>query len=600
VPAETQRLRAALLAAVAVAGAGGASGALLARLAPPPSAEVARGSEDAFASGLHPRELPPRQPPIRWTRERAVFRFRHLEAGARRLEVSVRDHRAPVAVVVGGAILGRIAVGERQAAIPLAPADSAALDVELHVEPFVAGDGRRLGTRLERVAVVSLDPPTPRPALPLLVALAALGPFAGAWISGLALASSLACGVLAAAGASALLWPSGIARSPYGVELAISAWVVALLAAGFAWLWRRRGAGYGAAAYVAALAALALHGLVLTAPTLVGSDTVFHANKLAAVARGDLLPTSVTQHDPPFRIPYGVSFYAALAPLQKAGFDAVTLVRWGAAVAGAAGSLAVFALATPLGATAAALATVLLQLVPATLDIHSYGNLSNVFGQAATAIFLAWWAGRARGGGLIGALLVAMAGLGHLSSLIVLGVLAPALAVGRYPGIRSDRARLVALALGGAVLVAYYAQFWTLVSEQLPRVLAGDEASGPGRPLPERVVEQLRAALGQWGAPAILLALLGRLRPQAPVLGRDLAAFWWAGAVLLLFAVVSPLEVRYLYALTIPLAVAAARGALRLSSLGRGGVALAVLLVLAQAWLALAGIADALLHRYRP
>ena len=588
------------LATLAVAAWGAAGGALLVRKAPSPTAEVARGSEDAFASGLQPRELPPRQPPIRWTRERAVFRFRHLDAGPHRLEVSVRDHRSPVAVVVGGAILARVAVGERQAVIPLARSDSPGLDVELRVEPFLAGDGRRLGTRLERVAIVRQGPASLRPVLPLLVAIAALAPFAGAWVSGLALTSALACGLLSATGFVALLWPAGVARSPYAAELAAWLWGAALLAAGFGWLWRLRGRDHRAAAFVAALVALLVQGLVVTSPLLVGSDTVFHANKLAAVARGDLFPTSLTQHDPPFRIPYGVSFYAALAPLRLTGLDDVTLVRWGAAGAGVAGSLAVFALASPAGAMAAALATVLLQLLPGVVEIHSYGNLSNVFSQAVTAFFVAWWAGRARGGGLVGALLLTVAGLGHLSSLIVLGVLAPALAVGRYPGIRRDRARLVALALGGAVLVLYYAQFWPLVKEQLPRLLAGGEASGSAHPLPGRVLQQIRAALDQWGAPAVLLALFGWPRSRASALDRDLAAFWWAGAFLALVAVVSPLEVRYLYALTVPLAVAAARGARGLAAQGRGGFWLAALLVGAQLWLALAGIEDALLHRYRP
>src|SRR5688572_25880561 len=38
---------------------------------PDPSADVARGSDDAFARGLFPRELLERQGPMRWTRERA-------------------------------------------------------------------------------------------------------------------------------------------------------------------------------------------------------------------------------------------------------------------------------------------------------------------------------------------------------------------------------------------------------------------------------------------------------------------------------------------------------------------------------------------------
>src|SRR6185295_15941596 len=51
----------ALAAGLALCAAAG-----LDRFAPAPSADVSRGSEDAFATGLEPRELVPRQGPQRW------------------------------------------------------------------------------------------------------------------------------------------------------------------------------------------------------------------------------------------------------------------------------------------------------------------------------------------------------------------------------------------------------------------------------------------------------------------------------------------------------------------------------------------------------
>jgi hypothetical protein len=603
VPALTRRVRALAPAALAAALVAAASGWLVDRFGPAPVADVALGSEEAFAvrTDLHARELPPQAAPLRWTGHRVRFQFRHLPSGSLRLEVQLRDFRAPVTVTAGGAVVGRMEVGETRLVRRLPGRAEDGLDVELRTRSFVAEDGRTLGMLLGRVALepeerggVSL------PLVGLFVA-GSVSVFAAAAVSGLGALGSLLTSALASFVVAALLWPFGVARSPFAAALTLVLVLGVGAAAGFAAAWRRQGRPLQAAAFVAALAALLVQGLAVTSPLFVVSDALFHANKLAAVAQGDLLPTSVTQHEPPFRIPYGVSFYAVLAPLLRSSADAVPLVRWGAAIAGIVGSLAVFALASPLGARVAALAVVLLQLMPGVVDIHSYGNLSNVFGQALTAAFVAWWAGRARGGGLAGFALLATAGLGHLSSLIVLFALAPALAIGRYPAIREDRSRLAALTFGGLALVLYYVQFWPLVRDQLPRLIgAGTGSAGPDHVGWSRALQQLRGAFEQWGAPALVLAVIGRPRPRATSLERDLTAFWWAGAALALVAVFSPLEVRYLYALTVPLAVAAASGADRLVSRGRFGAGLAAALVGAQVWLAVAGLHDALVHRYRP
>ena len=64
-------------------------------------------------------------------------------------------------------------------------------------------------------------------------------------------------------------------------------------------------------------------------------------------------------------------------------------------------------------------------------------------------------------------------------------------------------------------------------------------------------------------------------------------------------AIASPLEVRYLYALSLPLAVAAACGVMALWRRAAWGRALAGILLLAQAALALRQWIEALLLRYR-
>jgi hypothetical protein len=411
-----------------------------------------------------------------------------------------------------------------------------------------------------------------------------------------ALAATLVVALQAAA-----LWPDGLLRSAYAVRLPwllVASAAGALAAAGLA---ESRWKGAGRWAFAAALATLLVQGLAATSPLMVSSDVVFHANKLRDVAAGDYFPTSVTQHARPFRIPYGVSFYALLAPLADLGLDRVSLVRIGAAASGMIASAALFALLARSGGAGAALAVVLLQLLPAVFDPYSYGNLSNAFGQSLTVIFFAWWAGRAPGGWPTGALLVALASLAHLSSLIVLAAVVVALVTARGRALASDRTRWIALGMGFGLAALYYARFAPLVAEQVPRLLeGGGQGRGASRDSWDALAQQGFGALTGFGAPAIALALLGLARGTPSPLRRDLAAYGAGAAALLVPAVLSPLEVRFLYALTLPLAVLAAGGWGWLAGRGRAGAALAWALLAVQGLLAARNLVDAVAFRYRP
>src|SRR5207245_5180417 len=156
-------------------------------------------------------------------------------------------------------------------------------------------------------------------------------------------------------------------------------------------------------------------------------DAQFHVHKLYDVSRGDFFPTSETQHGRPFRFPYGVSFYALLAPLVRWHVDGVAIVRFGAAASGLIASAALYLLLAPHSPARAALAVMVLQALPITFDVYSYGNLSNVFGQAVTVLFFAWWERSERW--LLGALLLFLGCLAHFSSLIVLVALVAALLI---------------------------------------------------------------------------------------------------------------------------------------------------------------------------
>jgi hypothetical protein len=577
---------------LAAAALGLAAAAVVGTRAPAPAADVARGSEGAFVSGLHPRELPPGRPPQRWSTPRARVRFRHLSSGPATLSVRLHGHRTAVLVAADGAVVGTLAPGETARDLPVSVGSRGWLDVELSTDGFTAADGRRLGALLDRVALTPARRGVPRAGVWLAFLVPAVAAAYGATACGLSALGSLAASTAVTALLAALLWPSGLFASPYalaGPRLAVLAIVGSVL---FGRLQGGREPAAARWAFAAALAAALVQGVAATWPGMVVSDAVFHANKLSGVASGDFFPTSQTQHARPFRFPYGVSFYLLLAPFARLGLDPVGLVRGGAALAGVAGSLLLFRAALPAGAARAAVAVVILQTLPITFDVYSYGNLSNVFGQAATLLFFAWWLGAVGGGWAVGAAGLALGALAHFSSLIVLGAMAAALLV-----LDRERARprdvKVALVVGALVSVAYYARFWPLMAEQLPRLAEGGGPAGDASPL-----RPFAAGLGQWGAPAVALALLGTLAaPRA--FDRAWAAYWAAGAALALAGAASPLEVRWAYALAAPLAVAAAGGVAALAQAGGFPRAAGSGLLVTQAVASGAHLAEALLRRYR-
>jgi hypothetical protein len=604
----------AALAAVAVAMlCAAALTAVVARFGPAPAAEVARGGETAFTSEVHRREMRPGRGPQRWMGPRASFLFRDLSPGPAVVEVRVRGQRTSVLVAVDGVVVGTIEPGQTSVAVPLPSGPGGDHVVELRTDGFEAGDGRRLGALLDSVTVRTAAAGRPSARLLLLFVLPAALVATAALLAGLPPAAALATVIEASAAQALLLWPQGLLHSSYASSLAALLGAGALAGLIFA-RWRdKHVAGAGPWAFAAFLAALLVQVLAATSPLMIVSDEVFHANNLGRVAGGQWFLTSVTQHARPFHFPYGVSFYALLVPWLRAGVDAVALVRGAAAVSGLAASLGLFALLAPTGPARAGLAVILLQLLPGAFDPYSFGNLSNVFGQSMTTLFFCWWAGpssksergliprerEALGGWPVGAVLLALGGLGHFSSLVVLAVLLAALWVVRGregPG----RLRLIAAACGLGLAALYYARFVPLMVEQLPRLLeGGGQGRGASRGSLDVLRLQLLGILGQWGLPAIVLAVVGRPRWRASPLDRDLVAYWAAGAVLALPAMFTPVDVRYLYALTVPLAAAGGGALVKLREAGRGGAVAAALLLGAQAAWGLRGLVEAVAQRYR-
>jgi hypothetical protein len=255
--------------------------------------------------------------------------FRDVPAGPGSLEVRLRGQRGPVTVAANGVVLGMVEPGAGQANLALPDMGRGDRRIELVAPAFTAGDGRRLGALLDRVALRHAPARVPSARLLLLFLMPALVTVAAASLSGM--------GPWSAAALSAALSLSKPLLSGPTASSAPATRSVSRCCSSSASRWPRPsppgwiGAvkGSGPWAFGAVIAAVLVQGVAATSPLMVVSDAVFHANQLAKVAAGDFFITSVTQHARPFRFPYGVSFYALLAPFARAGLDGVWLVRAG-------------------------------------------------------------------------------------------------------------------------------------------------------------------------------------------------------------------------------------------------------------------------------
>src|SRR6266571_992944 len=333
---------AAVVAAAAVVASAIAAG--VERAAPAASADVARGGETAFATGLHRREMVPGHGPQRWTSTEARFVFLDLPAGPAEAGVRVHGHRTTVMVAVDGIVAGTIDPGRPLLVAPLSLTRRGDHVIDVRTDGFAAADGRRLGALLDSVSLRTSQGGWPSARLLLLFAVPAALVAGSALAAGLSITAALAIAAQGALAEALLLWPQGLLHSPYRTSLSILLGAAALGSLLFARWRERRVPGSGSWAFAACFLAFLVQVGAATSPAMVVSDEVFHANNLARVAGGEWFLTSVTQHARPFRFPYGVSFYAPLVPLLRLGLDGVALVRGAAGCSGLAASLGLFAL----------------------------------------------------------------------------------------------------------------------------------------------------------------------------------------------------------------------------------------------------------------
>ena len=521
----------------------------LVRRSPSSIASVALGTDDAFSiSGLEPRENLVGGGAIRWTRPRSFFRFDRLGSGDVLIELNVREHRGEVAITVNGARLGLLQRGQTRLESH-AQATAAGLLIGIETDGFSTAT-RSLGTQFGSLVLTPQKPSVP----------------ASLWLAfGLVLLATVTIQVAAGLSAyfsilptlilAALVLPAGLFRSAW-LEIAASLVVLATVASALTARRAPGSIGQRTLLATALLLALTIHGLVPPSPLMVQGDAQFHGNRLEDVASGNLFITSQTQHHPPFKFPYGFSFYAVLAPFVSLGVSNVSLVRGGAALFCAA---SILALAFSFGRKSAALAaavTALWAFAPVNIRHMGFGNLSNVFAQSVFVLFLVCALAPPPGAlrRLLLSGLVALSAMSHLSSFIVMAALLLATLCFRVERGSSGTKPLL---WGVLVSAAYYASFVPSILSSIPRLLSEPGGSAgvfdPFR-LPHQILLELGWPLVLWLA---MIVVSGRWKEaEIPLPFAKSQAV--AGVALAVLGLASPVEVRYVLALTPLIVVVAA------------------------------------------
>ena len=510
-------------------------------------ASLPLGTDEAFGvSGLEPRENQVGGGALRWLRPRSAFHFFAVGPGEILLEVRLRGHRTEVTVTANGAIVGVL------------PPGSTALDVRVRLTGTdlalgleTAGfdaPGRRLGVQIDTIRVQPAPPAKPgRTRLLLAIGVLTAIILGSQWLFGLsALHAAFVPFALFVFVLPAGLWRSSWLGIAFVMLLAVSL-ISALVAR------NARGSGFEKDLLQAALfTAISIHGLLPPSPLIDQSDAQLHGNKLATVARGNLFPTSRTDHKPPFDFPYGVSFYAVMTPFSG-GEGNTRAVRDGAAVFSALSGALLAAFLSRRSASLAAFAITLWAFAPVNIRTMAFGNLSNVFAQAIFLVFLvlAAWMSPGRARVLVLTVLVTLTATAHLSSFIVVVALLFAALLVRVE--RSSSA-VPPLAAGAVLAAAYFAVFVPMILPQAARLLS-ERGGSAGVLDPLRLPLEIVRLLG-WPLTIAFVLAIGR--------GADLGSFpllrsqCLALVLLAVAGLVSPIEVRYTLAFLPAVVVVAA------------------------------------------
>ncbi|MEO8500389.1 MAG: hypothetical protein ABI565_05690 [Vicinamibacteria bacterium] len=519
---------------------------------PASMASLSLGTDDAFAvSGLQARENQIGGGALRWTGPRAAFRFEGVGPGPVEIDLEVRDHRTEVMITANGATIGTLLPGQRRFTSRTRLSSSSLL-VGIETEGFATAS-RRLGTQFVSLRVQPAQAASTGSGQGPGRLWAALG---GVVLVSFAVQVLVAQNVLIAlvppAVFLAMVLPAGLWRSAWLFECAVLLCVAIAISAAVAS--RARGSASARVSMELALfLALTLHAIVPPSPLVIQGDVQLHGNKLGEVARGNRFPTSRTDHKPPFEFPYGFSFYEVLTPFVSPEVSNVRVVREGAAFFSAAAAVGLALLLGRASASLGAASLILWACAPVNIRTMAFGNLSNVFAQAVFVLFLvvAGLAPRGKPRGLALIALAALSATAHLSSFIVLLTLLFSTLV--IPKDRHDGAFRPLLA-GVFLAGLYFATFVPMIVGQVPRLLS-ERGGSSGVFDPFRLPNQVVSGAG-WPLVALIVLsmLVASIRPVLPLV-RSLTV---TGLLLGLIALVSPIEVRYLLALTPLLAIVGA------------------------------------------
>ena len=282
--------------------------------------------------------------------------------------------------------------------------------------------------------------------------------------------------------------------------------------------------------------AVAFYPLTLT------SDAEFQANRMQHFLDGDWHPTSVTQHDPPFKIPYPVSLYVVSAPLVGLGLERVTALTATTSAFDVVVSVVLILLGWRFfdDVRGGVLAALLYQLVPMNALSFSAGNFTNLFAVAMLALAFTFLFTRP----IACACFTVFALTAHFGMLLEGVVLWPAwlalLWLGPTP-VKDERKRLtIALVVSFVIVGIYYLGYTELVTGQWGRALTGEPGGGSGG---------WQATVSQLSWVFLAVAALGSLslvRAQQVTTFRSAALVWLGVSILFLgidFA--SAVDIRY-------------------------------------------------------
>jgi hypothetical protein len=579
--------------------------------------------EEPFISGFHGRERAGGRA-FRWTTGESYIRLKNLPRGKLDVEARLRVVRPsgselPLVWFSANGVTvyrtrGRPGIDSYSFNFP---SRSTAIRLGVHSDTFIAGGGRALGIQVLWLKVSSAERTGP-----------AAGPIAWMVLASLVLLLSfrwvglrLPYASLAAMGFTVafiyLVLQGGMRFSDYPQQVAFTA-VVALVATSILRFLLRKESDPKRRTVLLAVAVMGLlfkWGAV-SYPLMVTSDEDFHGNRLSEALAGNFHTTSVSQHDPPFRIPYPVSLYVVAVPLVKAGVERVAAIQ---AVTAAADVLVGVVLVLLAGRflndqRAGILAAVVYQFVPLNFLTFSAGNFTNLFGVATTVFFLAFLIAGMEGGSYrvaLGAFAFSTLALTSHFSTFLIGLLLWPLGwmaiFGLSPlPLRPRHTRLLAAAVGLSLVlvILYYAGYWELVASQWGRAVRPEYASGETElagPL-AKLAFNLAFYKEQLGIVFGLLAFLGALsvlrQPEvSPLQALSLAWVAVTGAFFIL-DLTTAVEVRYVLQILPLLALFAGRYLSEAFDRGRKGRVVAVVLLGYIVWLGTTNIFDCLLFRY--